>query len=186
MTQLTGELGFNMSTNLFSAFVQDDWQVASSLKLLYGLRYDLYKYPEGLPNAPLTQTHEFNIDRNNIGPRVGVAWQIDSDTVLRASTGIMYDQAILGGYEQALQLSGSPRAPVYTFNPTYGGRTGVPGHDRHRHDRAAVAVGGRSGLPGRAHLAVERADRARLRQRHDGVAERDVCEGRSACRSSPT
>ncbi len=44
MTQLTGELGFNMSTNLFSLFIQDDWQVLPSLKLLYGLRYDLYKY----------------------------------------------------------------------------------------------------------------------------------------------
>jgi hypothetical protein len=126
VTQLTGELDFTMSTNIFSAFVQDDWQVASNLKLLYGLRYDLYKYPEGLPTAPLAQTHEFNIDRNNIGPRFGMAWQIDSDTVLRASTGIMFDQAILGGYEQALQLSGSPRAPVYTFNPTTAGAPAFP------------------------------------------------------------
>jgi hypothetical protein len=126
VSQLTGDLNFNMSTNIFSAFVQDDWQIASKFKLLYGIRYDLYKYPEGLPNAPLTQTHEFNIDRNNIGPRVGAAWQIDADTVLRASTGIMFDQAILGGYEQALQLSGSPRAPVYTFNPTTAGAPAFP------------------------------------------------------------
>ena len=115
-----------MSTNIFSAFVQDDWQLASNLKLIYGIRYDLYKYPEGLPNAPLSQTHEFNIDRNNIGPRLGAAWQIDEDTVLRASTGIMFDQAILGGYEQALQLSGSPRAPLYTFNPTSAGAPAFP------------------------------------------------------------
>jgi hypothetical protein len=33
----------------------------------------------------------------------------------------MYDQPILGGYEQALQLSGSPRAPVYQFSPTTAG-----------------------------------------------------------------
>ncbi|HUQ88645.1 MAG TPA: TonB-dependent receptor, partial [Vicinamibacterales bacterium] len=127
VTQLTGELGFNMSTNIFSAFIQDDWQVASRLKLLYGIRYDLYKYPEGLPQAPLAQSHEFNIDRNNIGPRLGAAWQIDKNTVVRASTGIMFDQAILGGYEQALQLSGSPRAPVYTFNPTSAGAPAFPG-----------------------------------------------------------
>jgi len=126
VAQLTGDLGFNMSTNIFSAFVQDDWQIASKLKLLYGIRYDLYKYPEGLANAPLEQTREFNIDRNNIGPRLGAAWQIDKDTVLRASTGIMFDQAILGGYEQALQLSGSPKAPVYTFNPTTAGAPAFP------------------------------------------------------------
>jgi hypothetical protein len=126
MTQLTGELGFNMSTNIMSAFIQDDWQIRPRLKVLYGLRYDLYKYPEGIASAPLTQTHEFNIDRNNIGPRFGVAWQLDDRTVVRGSTGIMYDQAILGGYEQALQLSGSPRAPVYTFSPTSAGAPAFP------------------------------------------------------------
>ncbi len=127
MTQLTGDLGFNMSTNIFSMFVQDDWQVLPSLKLLYGVRYDLYKYPEGLAGAPLTQTQDFNIDRNNFGPRAGIAWSLDTRTVVRASTGIMYDQAILGGYEQALQLSGSPRAPLYTFSPATAGAPAYPG-----------------------------------------------------------
>jgi len=46
--------------------------------------------------------------------------------VLRGSTGIMYDQAILGGYEQALQLSGSPRAPVCTLNGTSAGAPAFP------------------------------------------------------------
>ena len=38
----------------------------------------------------------------------------------------MYDQPILGGYEQALQLSGSPKAPAYTFNGSRAGRPRVP------------------------------------------------------------
>lgn len=126
MSQITGNLSFNMTTNVFSAFVQDDWQIAPSVKVLYGLRYDLYKYPAGIADAPLVQTHEFNVDKNNFGPRVGVAWSIDAQTVLRASTGIMYDQPILGGYEQALQLSGSPRAPVYSFNGTSPGAPAFP------------------------------------------------------------
>lgn len=126
MTQITGDLGFSMSTNIFSTFVQDDWQLAPSVKVLYGVRYDLYKYPDGLPNAPLAQTHSFNTDRNNFGPRIGVAWSADTKTVVRASTGIMYDQAILGGYEQALQLSGSPRAPAYTFSGTTPGAPAFP------------------------------------------------------------
>ena len=123
MSQIQGNLSFNMSTDVFSTFVQDDWQIAPSVKVLYGVRYDLYKYPAGIADAPLTQTHAFNIDKNNFGPRVGLAWSIDADTVVRASTGIMFDQPILGGYEQALQLSGSPRSPVYTFN---GGAAGSP------------------------------------------------------------
>src|SRR5262252_6589942 len=121
MSQITGNLSFDMSTDVFSTFVQDDWQIAPTVKILYGVRYDLYKYPAGIPDAPLTQTHEFNIDKNNFGPRVGVAWSVDAQSVLRASTGIMYDQPILGGYEQALQLSGSPRSPIYTFNGTSAG-----------------------------------------------------------------
>jgi TonB-dependent receptor-like protein len=126
MTQITGDLNFAMDTNLFSTFVQDDWQLGPSIKLLYGLRYDLYAYPAGLSNAPLTQTQSFNIDKNNFGPRVGVAWTLSPNTVVRASTGIMYDQPILGGYEQALQLSGSPKAPAYTFTPTTAGAPAFP------------------------------------------------------------
>ena len=67
-----------MATNVFSTFVQDDWQIAPTVKVLYGVRYDLYKYPAGIADAPLAQTHEFNIDKNNFGPRVGVAWSIDA------------------------------------------------------------------------------------------------------------
>src|SRR5207248_1894693 len=90
-------------------------------------RYDVYKYPAGLSDAPLASTHSFNTDKNNFGPRAGVAWAINPLTVVRASTGIMYDQPILGGYEQALQLSGSPRAPVYSFNATTPGAPAFPG-----------------------------------------------------------
>jgi outer membrane receptor protein involved in Fe transport len=64
MTQITGDLGFAMNTNIASLFVQDDWQVASKVKVLYGVRYDLYNYPAGLPSAPLASTQSFNIDKN--------------------------------------------------------------------------------------------------------------------------
>jgi carboxypeptidase family protein/TonB-dependent receptor-like protein len=130
MTQLTGNLGFNMTTNVFSGFVQDDWQIAPSVKILYGVRYDVYNPPAGLSDAPLTATHEFNVDKNNFGPRAGVAWSIDSQTVLRASTGIMYDQPILGGYEQAIALSASPSSAspfIYNGAAAPGGTTpGAP------------------------------------------------------------
>ena len=126
MSQLTGERSFNLSTDLFSTFVQDDWQIARSVKLLYGLRYDLYQYPDGVANAPLASSKAFNIDRNNVGPRAGIAWTVNPTTVMRASTGVMYDQALLGGIEQAISQSGSPRAPVYTFNPTQAGAPAFP------------------------------------------------------------
>jgi hypothetical protein len=126
-SQITGSLSFAMDTNLYSFFVQDDWQIAPAVKLLYGLRYDLYRYPDGRSDAPLAASQSFNIDKNNWGPRVGVAWSMNSATVMRASTGIMYDQALLGAYEQALQQTGSPRAPVYSFNGTQPGAPAFPG-----------------------------------------------------------
>jgi hypothetical protein len=115
-----------MDTSIYSTFVQDDWQVAPTVKVLYGIRYDLYQYPQGLASAPLEQTREFKIDKNNWGPRAGIAWAVSSTTAVRASAGIMYDQPILGGYEQALQLSGSPKAPSYTFNGTAAGAPAFP------------------------------------------------------------
>jgi len=127
MTQITGALSFAMNTNLYSLFVQDDWQIAPNVKLLYGVRYDLYKYPQGRSDAPLASSQTFNTDKNNWGPRVGVAWSLTPTTVVRASTGIMYDQALLGAYEQALQQTGSPRSPAYTYNGTQAGAPAFPG-----------------------------------------------------------
>lgn len=119
LTELTGNLSFNMTTNVFAGFVQDDWQISPAVKVLYGVRYDLYAPPSGLADAPLASSHQFNTDKNNFGPRAGVAWSIDSDTVLRASTGIMYDQPILGGYEQAIAQSAAPSmASPFNFSGT--------------------------------------------------------------------
>ena len=168
MSQITGNLSFNMATDVFSTFVQDDWQLSPKVKLLYGVRYDLYKYPAGIADAPLAQTHAFNTDKNNFGPRLGVAWSIDPQTVLRASTGIMYDQPILGGYEQALQLSGSPRSPVYSFNGTSAGAPAFPNGA----STGTLAVQSpwavASDFAGRAHLAGQRAARTLDRPAPDG------------------
>src|SRR4029078_8108353 len=85
-----------------------------------------YQYPQGLANAPLAQTANFNIDKNNFGPRAGVAWAVTRTPALRGSVGIISAQPILGGYEQALQLSGSPKAPAYTFNGSAAGAPAFP------------------------------------------------------------
>ena len=111
----------------FSAFVQDDWQIAPKVKLLYGLRYDLYRVP-GRPGrrAADADARASTSTGTTSGRALGVAWADRlRQTVLRASTGIMYDQAILGGYEQALQFAGSSKAtrPVQRysgFEPTAG------------------------------------------------------------------
>ena len=97
-----------MDTALYSFFAQDDWRCRPDVKMLYGVRYDLYKLPKADPSSPFSYSASFTADKNNIGPRVGVAWTLESSrrTVLRASSGVMYDQPLLAAYENAVQQNG--------------------------------------------------------------------------------
>jgi hypothetical protein len=128
--QLFGDPNFAMDSAMYSAFVQDDWRVTPNLKMLYGLRYDLYRYPEGDANAPFEWNRDFRIDRNNFGPRLGIAWTPleDKRTVVRASTGLMYDQPLLAAYELAFQNSGAPSRFNVSLNPTSAGAPAFPGN----------------------------------------------------------
>ena len=128
-TQLLGTPDFDMNTKMYSAFVQDDWRLTPDLKLLYGLRYDLYDYPEADANSPFEANREFATDTNNFGPRAGIAWTpfADKRMVVRASSGIMYDQPLLAAYELAFQNSGAPSRFQVALSPTSAGAPAFPG-----------------------------------------------------------
>ena len=100
-------------------FIQDTWKITPKLTLDYGLRWDLQSegheihyrtsmfgptipnptvgnipgalvyegYGAGRCNCQFSQTYPFAI-----GPRLGVAYQIDSKTVLRGGWGVSYGQ----------------------------------------------------------------------------------------------
>lgn len=125
-SQLLGNPDFDMSSGLYSLFVQDDWRVTSNLKVLYGVRYDLYDYPTAAADAPFAGSRNFRIDQNNLGPRAGLAWTIDPQTVLRASTGVMFDQPLLAIYEQAIQQNGLPVRTVVNVSGTTAGAPPFP------------------------------------------------------------
>lgn len=91
--------------NGLSFFVQDDFRVASTFTLNYGLRWEYF--------GPLSEAHNilanlgrdgqlamvgtdgvdgaYNRDLNNFGPRLGFAWSVHPDTVIRGSYGVYYD-----------------------------------------------------------------------------------------------
>jgi hypothetical protein len=103
----------------YAGFVQDDWRVTSKLKLNLGLRYELItgmtdrfdNINVGFdPNAPLpvevpgftgkgnilyagvggTPRAAFQLDKNNLMPRFGVAYQWNDKTVIRGGVGLFY------------------------------------------------------------------------------------------------
>jgi len=96
--------------------------------VLYGLRYDLYDVPAPNASAPFETSRDFVIDKNNIAPRLGVVWTVGNDrrTVVRANTGIMYDQALLASYEQALINDGTNARASATFQPATPGAPAFP------------------------------------------------------------
>jgi hypothetical protein len=118
--QYFGDTYLEYNSNLYGFFVQDDWRIASDVKLLYGVRYDLYDVPQANPNAPFEASRDFRIDKNNWAPRFGVVWTLGADrrSVVRANTGIMYDQPLLAMYEQALTADGTNRRAAASFQPT--------------------------------------------------------------------
>lgn len=121
--QFFGEPGYEYSTNMWAFFVQDDWRLSPDLKLLYGLRYDVYAPPDGVQNALVEPSRAFDTDPDNWQPRVGFVWTLGADrrTVLRGNTGLMYDQPINAIYEQAIVNDGSTRRGSATLQPTQPG-----------------------------------------------------------------
>ncbi len=127
-TQYFGQPELEFSSNLYGFFVQDDWRVSDSVKVLYGVRYDLYDVPAPNASAPFETSRDFVVDKNNFAPRLGVVWTVGSDrrTVVRANTGIMYDQALLASYEQALINDGTNARAAASFQPTTPGAPAFP------------------------------------------------------------
>jgi hypothetical protein len=128
-SQAIGDPTVAYSQTYFSAFVQDEFRVSPRLKLVYGVRYDRFKVPDADPDAPYAANRDFRVDGNNFGPRVGFSWSLDSAsrTVLRASTGMMYESPLGMTYQDALLEGGAPRLLTASVAPTSAGAPAFPG-----------------------------------------------------------
>jgi hypothetical protein len=126
--QFVGNPTYEYDTRMYGGFVQDDWRLTPTLKLLYGVRYDTYTPPEGIGAAVLDASREFPTDKNNVQPRVGFVWALGEDrrTVLRGNSGLMYDQPINAIYEQAIVNDGTPARASFSLQATQAGAPPFP------------------------------------------------------------
>ena len=108
-TQGLGVLGLTMNTTDINYFLQDDWRISPQFTLNLGVRYEYQRNPNPInPNTAVPQTQRKVDDRNNIGPRIGFAWDLSGDgkTSLRGGWGMYYGRVINSTVYNALINTG--------------------------------------------------------------------------------
>ena len=128
LQQLFGNASAAYKSGFYGLFAQDDWQVTPQLKVLYGLRYDVFDVPSARGFAANPYSRGFTIDKNNVGPRAGLSWAVDASarTVVRASTGLMYEPPLLDFYDNAILNNGDPRSFTVSVSGSSAGAPAFP------------------------------------------------------------
>ena len=117
-----------------NGYGQDEWKPRSNLTINLGVRYDLqyHSFNNQLDFTGREQLQqlidpESRHDNNNIGPRIGFAWDVtnDSKTLLRGAYGRFYQYLPQGGLRN--ELGTLLQSTISITNPSYpdpyGGRS---------------------------------------------------------------
>ncbi|HYW30248.1 MAG TPA: carboxypeptidase regulatory-like domain-containing protein [Gemmatimonas sp.] len=133
----------SFSTQDYSAYVQDEWQTTPRLTTTLGVRYDVSRFGKR-PGRVVDAERGFGIesgiapiDKNNISPRIAMAWDRkgDASEVFRGGVGLFYGRipAVLGGNVGItdvpllnLDCAGSAAEGDPTAPPTVTGYTSLP------------------------------------------------------------
>ncbi len=128
-TQSFGEQSVSFPTQEWAGFAQDQWKATPTLQVTVGVRYEYEREPSPqTPNPAIDAlfgdrgtTSAFPEDRNNVGPRVGIAWQphgVGKGTV-RAGYGVYYGRLPGGTVRAALLDTAMPATATHVrITPT--------------------------------------------------------------------
>ena len=121
-----GQPGAWYHSFFWDLFVQDSWQVKPNLLVIGGVRYDKFSGPSGDPNYQLAYSQHFHTPSANFAPRLGIAWSIDSKTVLRVNSGIFYEAPPTNLWYNALYNDGGSTSYIAAISPTTPGAPPFP------------------------------------------------------------
>ncbi len=90
-------------THSIGLYGQDKWQATSNLTLSLGLRYDVHVSPlRNTWNPFFADPNDYPVDRNNLQPRVGFAYNIGGRAVIRGGYGMFYEKQWIDRFENFL------------------------------------------------------------------------------------
>lgn len=110
----------------YSAFATDEWRIMPNLTVNVGIRYDVQdvhqpsvQNPDAQLLAAGLRTNVIPEDKNNIAPRIGIAWapKDDDRTVVRAGYGVFYGRTPSIIYGTATSNNGI-NVQTITFSPS--------------------------------------------------------------------
>jgi len=135
----TGNTQRTTYNNGFSFFAQDDFRVAPTFTLNYGLRWEYFGPMSEANNllsnlAPdgtleMVGTHGlnglYNRDLHDFGPRIGFAWNPRANTVLRGGYGVFYDYVpqhlLIANFTTSAGVATNPIGPKPVLPMNYDG-----------------------------------------------------------------
>jgi Carboxypeptidase regulatory-like domain/TonB dependent receptor/TonB-dependent Receptor Plug Domain len=130
-TTSVGDSSQNMVSNYYGGYLSDNWHVLPRLTLNLGLRYEFQPWPREINGR--AEFFDFSTgkeviaghgvrpeivdpDYNNFAPRVGLAYQVNKNTVLRAGGGIYYSTD--NANELQFEIVGAPFYSSQTISAT--------------------------------------------------------------------
>lgn len=141
-TITTGQFGRGYRQWAYAGYVQDTWRATRRLTVNLGLRYD-YAAPWDEVNGKLSNLTPngdlvvvggpaikrlYEPDRNNFGPRAGIAYDLGGDgrTVLRVGFGMLYETLLQANSIEQIENNPPFSAAAVTRQPTAFPEDGSP------------------------------------------------------------